>query len=117
MLGLEGDLVPLLHGAATAGLGNATPVGFRDTAVCVVLASQGYPRSYPTGRAISGLDAAGGEPGVQVFHAGTRRAVDGGFETAGGRVLGVTARGESIAEARRRAYAACDAIRFEGMHL
>lgn len=117
MLGLEGDLVPLLHGAAGAGLGNAAPVGFRDAAVCVVLASEGYPRSYPTGRAIAGLDEAAAEPGVEVFHAGTRRTAAGGFETAGGRVLGVTARGASVDEARRRAYAACDAIRFEGMHL
>ncbi|MBT39764.1 MAG: phosphoribosylamine--glycine ligase [Deltaproteobacteria bacterium] len=117
MLGLDGDLVPLLHGAATGGLGNATPVGFRGTAVCVVLASDGYPRSYPTGRAISGLAAAADQPGVEVFHAGTRRAANGGFETAGGRVLGVTARGENIEEARRRAYAACDEIHFEGMHL
>ena len=93
------------------------PVGFRDVAVCVVLASEGYPRSYPTGRAISGLDEAAAESGVEVFHAGTRRAAGGGFETAGGRVLGVTARGASVDEARRRAYAACDAIRFEGMHL
>ena len=117
MLGLDGDLVPLLYGAATAGLANAAPVGFRGAAVCVVLASAGYPRSYPTGRAISGLDTLAGEPDVVVFHAGTRRAAEGGFETAGGRVLGVTARGERLDEAGRRAYVACEAISFEGAHL
>jgi phosphoribosylamine--glycine ligase len=52
-----------------------------------------------------------------VFHAGTRRHAGGGFESAGGRVLGVTARGATLAEARRRAYAACDRIRFDAMHL
>jgi phosphoribosylamine--glycine ligase len=79
-----------------------------------VLASQGYPRSYATGKPIRGLEAAGAQEGVVVFHAGTRRASDGGFETAGGRVLGVTARGADVIEARARAYAACEAITFEG---
>jgi phosphoribosylamine--glycine ligase len=116
MLGLEGDLVPLLDAAARGGLEQATPVGFRDVAVCVVLASGGYPRAYETGKAIRGLEAADGED-VVVFHAGTKRGADGGFETAGGRVLGVTARGASVAEARERAYAAADRIAFEGCHL
>ena len=64
--------------------------------------------------AITGLDAADAHAEVVVFHAGTRRAAGGGFETAGGRVLGVTARGDDVAEARDRAYAACDAIAFAG---
>jgi phosphoribosylamine--glycine ligase len=54
---------------------------------------------------------------VVVFHSGTRRRADGRFETAGGRVLGVTARGATLADARTRAYAACERIRFEAMHL
>lgn len=116
MLGLDGDLLPLLDAAARGGLEQAAPVGFRDAAVCVVLASGGYPRSYETGKTISGLEAAAGEH-VVVFHAGTRRGADGAFETAGGRVLGVTARGASVAEARERAYAAADRIAFEGRHL
>ena len=115
MLGLEGDLVPLLDAAARGGLEQVAPVGFRDAAVCVVLASGGYPRAYETGKAISGLDAAAGED-VVVFHAGTKRGADGGFVTAGGRVLGVTARGASVGEARTRAYAAADRIAFAGCH-
>jgi phosphoribosylamine--glycine ligase len=92
-------------------------VGFRDAAVCVVLASGGYPRSYETGLAIEGLEAAESSEDVVVFHAGTRRSPSGGFETAGGRVLGVTARGVSVAEARERAYAAADHIHFDAVQL
>jgi phosphoribosylamine--glycine ligase len=117
LLGMPGDLVPLLDGAARGRLPDGAAVEFRDAAVCVVLASGGYPRSYPTGLPIAGLDAAAALEGVVVFHAGTRRGASGGFETAGGRVLGVTARGSDLAEARERAYAACDTISFEGMHL
>ena len=58
-----------------------------------------------------------GDPDVVVFHAGTKRGADGGFATAGGRVLGVTARGRDVAEAAARAYAAADRIRFRGMQL
>ena len=116
LLGLDGDLLPLLEAAARGGLERAAPVGFRDAAVCVVLASAGYPRGYQTGKTITGLEAAAGEH-VVVFHAGTRRRPGGGFETAGGRVLGVTARGATVAEARERAYAAAERIGFEGRHL
>jgi phosphoribosylamine--glycine ligase len=117
MLQMDGDLVPLLDGAARGGLDRVAPPGGRGAAVCVVLASAGYPRDYDTGKAISGLDALAGEPDVVVFHAGTRRAAGGGFATAGGRVLGVTARGEGVREARERAYAAADRVRFDGLHL
>jgi phosphoribosylamine--glycine ligase len=113
---MDGDLVPLLEGAARGGLQRATPPGFRDAAVCVVLASGGYPRSYEKGKAIEGLEALAGDPDVVVFHAGTRRG-DAGFETAGGRVLGITARGPTVREARDRAYAAVDRVCFEAMHL
>ena len=82
----------------------------------MVLASGGYPRGYESGLPIAGLDAVEVDPDVVVFHAGTRR-VDGQFVTAGGRVLGITARGATVAEARTRAYAAADRIRFEGVHL
>ena len=116
VLSMDGDLVPLLDAAARGQLERATPVGFRDAAVCVVLASGGYPRGYETGKAIAGLAELEGEADVVVFHAGTRRGAEG-FETAGGRVLGVTARGASVAEARERAYAAADRIRFDGIHL
>ncbi len=118
---MEGDLVPLLDGAARGTLERAPRPEWGDAAVCVVLASGGYPRSYETGLAIEGLDADGVAPevgeGVTVFHAGTARRASGEFETRGGRVLGVTARGGDVREARARAYAAADTIRFEGRHL
>jgi phosphoribosylamine--glycine ligase len=72
---------------------------------------------YETGKTILGLEEAEADPGVVVFHAGTRREGSGRFVTAGGRVLGVTAAGETVAEARARAYAAAGKIRFDGMHL
>ena len=114
---MAGDLVPLLDGAARGALGRAVPPETHGAAVCVVLASEGYPRAVVNGRAIAGLDAAARDPDVVVFHAGTRRRPDGGFVTAGGRVLGVTARGETIALARERAYRAVAEIRFEGQQV
>lgn len=117
LLGMSGDLVPLLLGAARGSLVPGEGAAGSDPAVCVVLASGGYPREFGKGFAISGLGEAESDPDVVVFHAGTKRAEGGGFVTAGGRVLAVTARGDSIAAARARAYAACARIRFEGMHL
>jgi phosphoribosylamine--glycine ligase len=115
MLRMQGDFVPVLEGAARGDLASAPALGWGPCAVCVVLASAGYPRSYPKGRAISGLDDAGAREGVVVFHAGTRAAETGGFETSGGRVLGVTALGATVKEARDLAYAAVGDIHFEGM--
>ena len=112
---MEGDLLPLLVGAAQGGLERAPALGWGDAAVCVVLASGGYPREFATGRPVEGIEEAERDPDVVVFHAGTRRGPNGGFVTAGGRVLGVTARGPSVAAARERAYAAADRIRFEGL--
>ena len=84
-------------------------------AVCVVLASQGYPGSYPKGRLISGLEQAAKLADVKVFHAGT--TLDGEHVlTDGGRVLGVTALGDTLADAKRRAYEAVEKIHFSGMH-
>ena len=116
MLQLESDLVPLLLGSARGALDpSVAPVAPR-AAVCVVLASGGYPRSYETGVPITGIEAAEAEEGVVVFHAGTRRVADG-FVTAGGRVVGVTASGVDVAEARDRAYAAAERIEFTGRQL
>jgi len=114
---MQGDLVPLLAGAARGRLDRATPLGWQDAGVCVVIAAGGYPREFARGMPIDGLDDAERVPGVVVFHAGTRRRADGRFESAGGRVLGVTARGATLADARTRAYAACERIRFDAMHL
>jgi phosphoribosylamine--glycine ligase len=82
-------------------------------AVCVVMASKGYPGNYAKGKVISGLAEAGKLPNVQVFHAGTK--VDGGvIVTDGGRVLGVTALGDTLAEAKKNAYEAVGKITFAG---
>jgi len=117
MVRMQSDLVPLLDGAARGTLDAVSPPEWGDAAVCVVLASGGYPREFAKGLLIEGLEDAAALEGVEVFHAGTKRDARGRYVTAGGRVLGVTARGPTIAEAARRAYAAADRIRFEGVHL
>jgi phosphoribosylamine--glycine ligase len=122
---IEGDFAALLMAAAegrlpgSAGVppASATPVSpwrsQEQRAVCVVMASPGYPDSYPTGLLIEGLEDAGRVPGVTVFHAGTRRE-GGQTVTDGGRVLAVTAVGSTFAEAAGRAYQAVDCVHFEG---
>ncbi len=84
--------------------------------VCVVMASGGYPNAYETGFDITGLEQAAKVEGVQVFHAGTA-AVSGRTITAGGRVLGVTALGDTIQRAAARAYEAAKFIHFDGAYL
>jgi phosphoribosylamine--glycine ligase len=86
-----------------------------DAAVCVVLSSNGYPGKYRKGDMIKGLDEANAMEGVHVFHAGTAFK-DSEIVTAGGRVLGVTATGNNIAVAKKRAYEAVGKIHFDGMH-
>ena len=83
-------------------------------ACCIVLASGGYPVEYQKGYPISGLEEAG--KSAVVFHAGTQKADNGDVVTAGGRVLGVTARGETLEEAIANAYAAAKPIHFQDMH-
>ncbi|MDO4536657.1 MAG: phosphoribosylamine--glycine ligase [Coriobacteriales bacterium] len=85
-----------------------------DWAVSVVLASKGYPGSYETGKLISGVDEASDMPGITVYHAGTKLNEQGELLTSGGRVLAVTAVAPTFAQARERAYAACEVIGFEG---
>jgi phosphoribosylamine---glycine ligase len=85
--------------------------------VTVVLASGGYPGSYRTGLEVDGLQAAAARPGVQLFHAGTALDPAGRVRTSGGRVLAVTALGDDLADARARAYAAAELVRFDGMHV
>ncbi len=86
-----------------------------EAAVCVVMASGGYPGKYETGKVIGGLERAAAQ-GALVFHAGTARAGDGSIVTSGGRVLGVAATGRNVAAARETAYRAVHEIRFEGAH-
>jgi len=112
---LSSDLVDIMLACANGTL-NETMVKWSDkAAVCVVMASGGYPASYPQGLVISGLDAANSTDGVVVFHAGTKEK-DGQVVTAGGRVLGVTAVGSSIAQAKDEAYGAVDKIHFANVH-
>jgi phosphoribosylamine--glycine ligase len=80
----------------------------------VVMAARGYPGSYAKGSEISGLEAAGQVPGVQVFHAGTARREDGALIATGGRVLGVAATGKTLREARDAAYAAVGLLDWPG---
>jgi phosphoribosylamine--glycine ligase len=84
-----------------------------EPAACIVLASQGYPGEYPTGKTIHGIDEV---RNAEVFQAGTRLSADGTLVTAGGRVLGVTARGGDLRSAIANAYSAVRLISFEGMH-
>jgi phosphoribosylamine---glycine ligase len=105
------DLAQLFLGAVDGMLGHMNLRWRPDEhALAVVLASQGYPGSYAKGTEIRGLDSLAAEPGVLVFHAGTRRAGDGRLLADGGRVLGVTGLGATLAEARERAYKTVDRI-------
>jgi len=111
---LKCDLAPVLLAAATGELGGITLDWNSGPSVCVVMASGGYPGKFDTGLPISGIDKAEATKAT-VFHAGTKLGARG-LETAGGRVLGVTAAGVDLAEAIRRAYEAVGLIHFEGMH-
>lgn len=115
LMRLESDLVDAMEASIQ---GRASDGDFRwsnDSTVCVVLASGGYPGAYEAGKKIEGIRAADDLPGVKVFHAGTSTR-DGGYYTAGGRVLGVTARAADLRGAVDLAYKAVGQIRFEGMH-
>lgn len=111
---LSSDLLPLLEATADGTLAEVCPEWDERAAVCVILASGGYPGSYEKGKVISGLESAGELAGVVVFHAGTK-AQAGQILTNGGRVLGVTALGANLTEARALAYGAADRISFEGV--
>jgi phosphoribosylamine---glycine ligase len=111
---MDADLLPMLA-AVAEGTSPAAVAPSGRAAVCVTLASGGYPRTYPTGLPISGIEDAESVAGVQVFHAGTARR-DGRLVTAGGRVLSVTAVGDDVSRAIEAAYEAVGRIRFEGMH-
>ncbi|MBC7340016.1 MAG: phosphoribosylamine--glycine ligase [Firmicutes bacterium] len=113
---LDEDLAELLAAAASDRL-PARPLRLHNRyAVCVVVASGGYPGPYRRGLPIAGLERAAEVPGVVIFEAGTACDAGGRLVTSGGRVLGVTGCGRSLAEARERAYRACARISFEGMH-
>ncbi len=109
MLRLDSDLLPLLVASAKGGLAGMSAGWSADAALTVVMAAQGYPGTYAKGTPIGGIAAADALPGVKVFQAGTART-DGRLIATGGRVLNVSARGATIAEAQARAYAGIAAI-------
>lgn len=111
----EGDLAELLYASATDSLRPEMLKWSPEPAVCVVLASRGYPGRPELEKEIFGLSDAETVSGVQVFHMGTK-LVNGKWYTNGGRVLAVTARGTNLMEARERAYAGVKCIQFDGMH-
>ena len=111
MLRLMSDLVPALVASRDGQLKNFDMRWYPDAALTVVMAAKGYPGNYGRGSVIEGLDAAAEIEGVEIFHAGTK--ADGGKIVAnGGRVLNVSARGKTVSEAQRRAYAAIDRIKW-----
>jgi len=112
---LENDLVELLDASVNGTLDQIELKWKPMASVCVVMASGGYPGSYAKGKIISGLDTANALPHTKVFHAGTARPGDR-IVTNGGRVLGVTARGEDLKSAQAAAYAAVEKIHFENAH-
>ncbi len=115
MMRMNSDIVPILEACADGTLDACSLEWKPDTAVCVVMASEGYPGSYEKGRLIRGLDQANRLPGVTVFHAGTKQAGDQ-VVTSGGRVLGVTALGGNVQMAIVKAYQAVGKIQWEGVH-
>ncbi len=111
----KGDLAAVMVAAATGRLDQVAFDFDPRPAVCVVMAAPGYPGAVRTGQPISGLTDAGSLPDIMVYHAGTRLDPDGGVVVSGGRVLGVTALGNTCEDARRLAYEAVSRISFEGM--
>ncbi|MEQ9330856.1 phosphoribosylamine--glycine ligase [Thalassobaculum sp.] len=109
MMRLKSDLLPALIAVADGQLSHVDLRWRDEFALCVVMASNGYPGSYAKNTEIRGVEAAEAD-GVVVFHAGTARGADGRLLATGGRVLGVTALGADAAEARQRAYAAVDRL-------
>jgi phosphoribosylamine---glycine ligase len=112
---LKNDLVELLDASVSGTLGGIELKWKPDAAVCVVVASGGYPGSYAKGKPISGLAEANALPNTKVFHAGTAKSGDQ-IVTSGGRVLGVTAWAEDLRSAQQAAYTAVERIHFDGAH-
>jgi phosphoribosylamine---glycine ligase len=116
LMRMDSDLAEVLLACVQGRLTKIpAPVWSPDPAICVVMASGGYPGSYEKGKVIAGLEEVAQMANVKVFHAGTARS-GGQFITAGGRVLGVTARGRDIPGAISRAYEAVSKISWEGVH-
>ena len=115
LMRMKSDIVPLLMACIDGTLSGMEIEWDSRAAICVVMASQGYPGTYGKGAVIRGLDEAASIDDIFVFHAGTGRRGDR-FVTSGGRVLGVTALGHGVPQAIRRVYEAVEKISWEGAH-
>lgn len=114
---LESDLIELLWATADGSLDKVDVKFSSKAAVCVVLASKGYPQAPETGDVITGIEDANAIQGITIFHAGTKLMENGFLVTAGGRVLSITALADTIEQARELAYQAAEKIHFDGMQL
>ncbi|ACD96472.1 phosphoribosylamine--glycine ligase [Trichlorobacter lovleyi] len=114
LMRMKSDLVPLLLAVAEGDLSGHSIEWHDQAAICVVMAAEGYPGDYPKGDSITGIEAAEQLTDVTVFHAGTAEK-DGRIVTAGGRVLGVTALGNTVAAAIERAYQGVEKISWRGV--
>jgi phosphoribosylamine--glycine ligase len=115
MMRMESDLLEAIEASIEGRVSDGDFRWSAEPAVCVVMASGGYPGTFEAGKRITGIEDADRMYGVKVFHAGTNQR-DGAYYTSGGRVLGVTARGNDLPDAVERAYDAVMKIRFDGMH-
>jgi phosphoribosylamine--glycine ligase len=115
LMRMESDLIEAIEASIEGRVSDGDFRWSQDAAVCVVMASGGYPGNFETGKRISGLEEAAKVDGVKIFHAGTSKR-DGAYYTSGGRVLGVTARAQELQTAVDRAYEACGKISFDGAH-
>src|SRR5580693_6955943 len=115
LMRLESDLIDALEASIEGRVSEGDFKWSQDASVCVVMSSGGYPGTFEAGKRIDGLDEAGSVEGVKVFHAGTSKR-DGVYYTAGGRVLGVTARARDLQTAVGRVYEACAKISFDEAH-
>jgi phosphoribosylamine--glycine ligase len=115
LMRLESDLFQVFQSLVNEDLRNTAVKWSAQSSACVVLASGGYPGAYQSGLPISGLDRIDTRNDLQVFHAGTSKSEGGGFVTAGGRVLGVTALGSTLVQALENCYGAIEPITWQGM--
>ncbi|MHC5111286.1 MAG: phosphoribosylamine--glycine ligase, partial [Planctomycetota bacterium] len=113
LMRLDSDLFEALHACALGKLEDVEIKWRAESSVCVVMASKGYPGAYEKGKPITGLEAIRGDQDIQVFHAGTS-GHERSIMTNGGRVLGVTALGQNVEAAKKRAYDAVRQVDFEG---
>ena len=114
---MENDLLEVMEACVNGSLDRIELRFRKEAAVCVVLASDGYPLSYEKGKVISGLENFSGKSDCFCFHAGTKLSETGAFLTNGGRVLGITALGSDLKEARKKAYEATEWVQFENKYM